>query len=119
MRRVPSLLPCRPAPPPTVRVHAPLEAIKIADRDGTRPETVTDATPAQNKENSEGIAECNPSTRVIAASPEKNHSLLPPRSALLTPQRRRDGEGVDLKLTSSGLRGGAASGLLSLARGDV
>jgi hypothetical protein len=54
-----------------------------------------------------------------AASPEKNLlPRLPPMSAsLMTPGRARAGGDEEDKLTSSAIKGGAANGLLSLARG--
>lgn len=52
-------------------------------------------------------------------SPERSLlPRLPPHPALNTPRRRALDDDADReRLTSSGLRGGAASGLLSLARG--
>ena len=64
------------------------------------------------------------SSDVIKAEEEKDSlpKLPPPSAEVSTPQKRRsdaEEEEVEMKLTSSALRGGAAKGLLSLSQGSL
>lgn len=104
----------------TASQSAPSSQESRSTSDVTNDASRDDKAPEASQESNKSQKDDETSTRGVrfaegSLSPEKN-ALPRLASALNTPQRARLMED-DEKLTSSALRGGAANGLLSLARG--
>lgn len=111
-----------------------LEQGQSEDRDNTSGDDVSLPSPPQEKTERERTAEHQEGDNITGTDPSTHHpdkaiqphlprlSVSPTKNALMTPQRKRlVGGGEDdatANLTSSAIKGGAADGLLSLARGN-